>query len=97
MMNSVLNGQLLQYCIMKTLNIILKELVCYTNKKSILWNGIEFPLTIQKIGKFEKNPGIAVIVLFSIKNGVRTAHRSELNGKSNKQATLLVVDGENRH
>ena len=47
------------------------------------WNGLEFPLEIQKIGKSEKNnPGIAVNVLFNKKKSIYTARRSELNGKS---------------
>ena len=42
-------------------------------------NGLQFPLAIQKIGKFEKNnPGIAVNVLFNKKKSIYTARRSEL-------------------
>ena len=36
------------------------------------------------------NPDIAANVLFIIKKGVYTAHRSELNGKCSKQANLLM-------
>ena len=63
------------------------------------WNGLEFPLAIQKIGKFERNnPGIAINVLFNNKESIYTATRSELNGKCKKQVNLLmVVDGEKRH
>ena len=36
------------------------------------WNGLGFPLAIQRIGNFEKNsPGNAVSVLFNSKNGIR--------------------------
>ena len=67
------------------------------------WNGLEFPLTIQRIGKFERNnSGIAVNVLFSnmknIKKDIYTACRSGLTGKCKKQVNLLmIVDGEERH
>ena len=63
------------------------------------WNRLEFPLAIQKIGKFVKNdPGIAANVLFNKKKGIYIARRSELNGKCSKQVNLLmVVDGEKRH
>ena len=63
------------------------------------WNGLKFPLAIQKIGKFEKiNPGTTVNVLFNEKESIYTARRSELNGKCSKQVKLLmVVDGEKRH
>ena len=63
------------------------------------WGGLEFPMAIEKIGKFEKwNPEIAVNVLFASKQSIYIAHRSEYNAKRSKQANLLmVVDGENRH
>ena len=69
------------------------------NKDQYNWNGLEFPLAIQKIGKFERNnPGIAVNVLFNKKGSIYTNCRSELNGKRSKQVNLLmIVDGENRH
>ena len=46
------------------------------------WKGLEFPVSIKKIDKFEKNnPGIAVNVLFSNKKNqnIYTARRSERN------------------
>ena len=63
------------------------------------FNGLESPLAILRIGKFEKsNQGIAVNVLFNEKKSICTARRSELNGKCSKQVNLLMlVDGENRH
>ena len=63
------------------------------------WNGLNFPLAIQKIGKFEWNSlGTAVNVLFNKEESIYTARRSELNGKCSKQVNLLmVVDGEKRH
>ena len=63
--------------------------------------GFEFPVSIKKIGKFEKNdPDIAVNVLFSKKKSQNTytARRSERNLKYKKQVNLLmIVDGEKRH
>ena len=63
--------------------------------------GLEFPVSIKKIDKFEKNnPGIAVNVLFSNKKNqnIYTARRSERNVKCKKQVNLLmIVDGEKRH
>ena len=60
----------------------------------------QFPVSIQKTDKFEKNnPGIAVNVLFSKKKSqnVYTARRSERNVKCKKQDNLLmIVDGEKR-
>ena len=48
------------------------------------WKGLEFPVSIKKIDKFEKrNPGIAVNVLFSNKKSqdIYTARRPERNVK----------------
>ena len=61
------------------------------------WKGVEFPVSIKKIDKFEKNnPDIAVNVLFSNKKNIYTARRSERNVKCKKQVNLLmIVDGEN--
>ena len=65
------------------------------------WKGLEFPVSIKKIDKFEKNnPGIAVNVLFGNKKNQNTytARRSERNVKCKKQVNLLlIVDGEKRH
>ena len=67
------------------------------------WKGLEFPVSIKKIDKFEKNnPGIAVNVLFcnkkSPKKDIYTVRRSERNVKCKKQVNLLmIVDGEKRH
>ena len=63
------------------------------------WGGVEFPMAMAKIAKFEKhNPDIAVNVLFAKKQSIYIAHRSEYNAKRSKQANLLlIVDGENRH
>ena len=63
------------------------------------WQGLEFPLAIQKLGKFEKkNLDIAVNVQYNNKKGIRTARGSNRNGKCSKQADLLmIVDGNIRH
>ena len=64
------------------------------------WEGLGFPMALNKIGKFEKNnPEIAVNVLLVNKKSIYIARRSEFNNKrSSKQANLLmIVDGENRH
>ena len=46
------------------------------------WNGLEFPVAIEKIGKFEKNnQEIAVNVLFTSKKDIYIPRRSEFNGK----------------
>ena len=64
------------------------------------WKGLEFPVSIKKIDKFEKNnPGIAVNVLFSNNKNqnIYAARRSERNVKCKKQVNLLrIVDGEKR-
>ena len=74
-------------------------LIPYENQYN--WEGLQFPVSIKKIDKFEKkNPGIAVNALFSIKKNqnIYTARRSERNVKCKKQVNLLmVVDRENRH
>ena len=70
-------------------------------EKQYNWKGLEFPVSVKKIDKFEKNdPGIAVYVLFSNNKNqnIYTARRSECNVKCKNQANLLmVVDGEKRH
>lgn len=60
------------------------------------WQGNEFPLAIQKIGKFEKkNRGTIANVLFNSKNGIYTSRRSERNGRCSKQVGLsIIVEGE---
>ena len=50
----------------------------YENQNN--WEGLEFPVSIKKIVKLEKNnPGIALYVLFCNKKNqnIYTAHRSE--------------------
>ena len=70
-------------------------------EKQYNWKGLEFPVSIKKIDKFEKNnPGIAVNVLFSNKKNqnIYTARRSERNVKCKKQVNLLtIVDDEKKH
>ena len=65
------------------------------------WEGLEFPASIKKIDKFEKNnPSMAVNVLFSNKKNqnIYTVRRSKCKKKKKKQVNLLMkVDGENRH
>ena len=65
------------------------------------WKGIEFPVSIKKIYKFEKNnPCIAVNVLFSNKKSqdIYKTRRSGRNVKCEKQVNLLMIaDGEKRH
>ena len=63
------------------------------------YEGLEFPVSINKIDKFEKNdPDTAVNVLFNMKKSIHTSRRSELNGDCSKQVNLLmIVYGENRH
>ena len=72
-------------------------------EKQYNWKGLEFPVSIKKIDKFEKNnPGTAVNVLFSNKKSpkknIYTVRKSEHNVKCKKQVNLLmIVDGEKRH
>ena len=65
------------------------------------WKGLEFPVSIKKIDKFEKNnPGIAVNVLFSKKKSqnIYTVRRSEHNVECKKQVNLLMIEeGGKRH
>ena len=70
-------------------------------EKQYNWKGLEFPVSIKKIDKFEKNnPGIAVNVLFSKKKNqnIYTVRRSEHNVECKKKVNLLMIeDGEKRH
>ena len=55
------------------------------------WKGLEFPVSIKKIDKFEKNnPSVAVNVLFSNKKSqiIYTARRLEHNVKCKKQVNI---------
>ena len=67
-------------------------------EKQCNWIGFNFPVSIKKTDKFEKNnPGIAVNELFSNKKSqnIYTARRSERNAKCKKQVNLLMIeDGE---
>ena len=70
-------------------------------EKQYNWKGLEFPVSIKKIDKFEKNnPGMAVNVLLSKKKSqnIYTVRRSKHNVKCKKQVNLLMIeDGEKRH
>ena len=70
-------------------------------EKQYNWKGLEFPVSIKKIDKFEKNnPGMAVNVLFSKKKSqnICTVSRSKHNIKCKKQVNLLMIqDGGKRH
>ena len=56
------------------------------------WKGLEFPVALKEIGKFEKsNPEIAVNVLSVNKKSIYIARRSEFNGKRSKQVILLIL------
>ena len=65
------------------------------------WKELEFPVSIKKIDKFEKNsPGIAVNVLFSNKKSqnIYTVRKSKHNVGCKKQINLLMIeDGEETH
>ena len=65
------------------------------------WKGLEFPVSIKKIDKFENNnPGIAVNVLFSNNKSqnIYTIRRSEHNMECKKQVNILMIeDGGKRH
>ena len=93
-MKSALNELSLEHYITKRLRLRPYE-------KQYNWEGLEFPVSIKKIDKFEKNnTGIAVNVLFSNKKSqnIYTACRSERNVKSKEQVNLLmIVDGEKKH
>ena len=59
------------------------------------WKGLEFPVSIKKIDKFEKkNLGIAVNLLFSKKKSqnIYTVRRSGRNVKCKKQVNLLMIE-----
>ena len=66
------------------------------------WKGLEFPVSIKKIDKFEmNNPGLALNVLFSNrksqKKNIYAVHRSERNVKCKNQVNLLMrMGGEER-
>ena len=70
-------------------------------EKQYNWKGLEFPASIKKIDKFEKNNlGIAVNVLFSKKKSqnIYTVCRSKHNVECEKQVNLLMIeDGGKRH
>ena len=67
------------------------------------WKGLEFPVSIKKIDKFEKNnPGKAVNVLFCKKESqniyIYITSTSERNGNCKKQVNLfMIANGEKRH
>ena len=81
-----------------------KDIKYHTERISLLrsyesqcnWKGLEFPVLIKKIDKFEKNnSGIAVNVLFSSKKSskrnIHTVGRSEHNVKCKKQVNLGII------
>ena len=77
----------------------ISRLTPYENKYN--GEGLDFPVSINQIDKFEKNnPGIAVKVLFSKKKSqnIYRARRSNHNVECKKQVNLLMIeDGGKRH
>ena len=77
----------------------ISRLTPYENKYN--GKGLDFPVPIKKIDKFEKNnPSIAVNVLFSKKKSqnIYRARRSKYNVECKKQVNLLMIeDGGKRH
>ena len=63
------------------------------------WDGLEFPVAVNKLDKFEKNnPDVAVNVLFTGKKDIFIARKSKFNSGRNKQVNLLmIIKDENRH
>ena len=56
------------------------------------WQGLEVPLVIKEIGKFQKkNAVIEANVLFNDKESIYTAHRPEINRKCSKQVRLRMI------
>ena len=77
----------------------ISQLRSYENQYN--WKGLEFPVSIKKVNKFENNnPGIVVNVLFSKRKSqnIYTLRRSEHNVKCKKQFNLSIIeDGEKRY
>ena len=63
------------------------------------WKGLEFPMKINEIGKFEKaNPDISVNVLCEEgKEKIFICRKSKFNERSKIVNLLLIVDGEKKH
>ena len=63
------------------------------------WKGLEFPMKINEIGKFEKaNPDISVNVLCEEgKEKIFICRKSKFNERSKIINLLLIVDGEKKH
>ena len=64
-------------------------------EKQYNYKQLEFPASIKKIDKFEKNnPGIAVNVLFNKKKSqnIYAVRRSEHNVEFKKQVNLLMIE-----
>ena len=69
------------------------------------WQGLEYPMAVKKIDKFEKsNPEVAVNVLYiqqrasGEKGGINILRRSNYNASRSKQANLLLIGaGEKLH
>ena len=64
----------------------------YTNNYN--WSGLEFPVAINKINKFEKNNNISVNVLGVKEQKPYICRKSKYNDQNN---LLLINDGEKRH
>ena len=60
------------------------------------WDGLEFPMSVNKIDKFEKNNDIAINVLAN-GNDIHTLRRSKYNNDRRPVNLLLICDGNKRH
>ena len=73
----------------------LSSLIGYANNYN--WSGLEFPLAINEIGKFEKKNDIAVNVLGVKGQRVSICRKSKHYYRKNVVNLLLIDNGEKRH
>ena len=69
----------------------------YTNNYN--WTGLEFPVAVNKIDRFEKNNPLVAVNVLAIHNNkeLYVCHRSKHFDREGVANLLLIVDGEKRH
>ena len=61
------------------------------------WDGLEFPMSVNKIYKFEKNNNDIAINVLANDNDIYTLRRSKYNNDRKQVNLLLICDGNKFH
>ena len=76
---------------------ITKEFKLRKFGKNYNWDGLEFPMPVNKIDKFEKHNNEIAINVLTYYNDICTLYRSKHNNERKQVNLLLICDGNKFH